>query len=343
MELDIANTSQTSTSNFTPSSTLGPPDLRDGYDLPVYGLDTGRFYSLHVPALTCIFLSLISAILTITLSFRKIPRRAFFDWTKSERFIVYMAICDGAFNVAHSMDHLHIATTKSHVYPVSLCQFYGVMLLEFIMAQTFMVNIVAVNAFTLMIFNKQLKFGKRDWRLLLWIFGFPFLLSMIALAAKQFGPNGSFCFFDGVNGELAQFLLTTLPLSVILIVNATLYVITWAKLRSIEKHLKLSLGKQSSGSKMKHAAVRAMSLFVLAFIFQWWAMALFGIWVFANPGSVPPAIHHTVTTFSNVGGIVNLGVYLLIRKRTLYQGSASSDQSHSTKRSGMKETSHTDL
>lgn len=151
------------------------------------------------------------------------------------------------------------------------------------------------------------------------------------------------CFFDGVNGELAQFLLTTLPLSVILIVNATLYVITWAKLRSIEKHLKLSLGKQSSGSKMKHAAVRAMSLFVLAFIFQWWAMALFGIWVFANPGSVPPAIHHTVTTFSNVGGIVNLGVYLLIRKRVQYQGSASSDQSHSTKRSGMKETSHTDL
>lgn len=178
-------------STSTHSSTLGPPTLRDGYDLPVYGLGNGQFYSLHVPALTCIFLSLISAILAIALSFRKNPKRAFVDWTKSERFVVYMAICDGAFNLAHSMDHLHITITKRHVFPASLCQFYGVMLLEFIMAQTFMVNIVAVNAFTLMIFNKQLKFGKRDWRLLLWIFGFPFLLSMIALAAKQFGPNGS--------------------------------------------------------------------------------------------------------------------------------------------------------
>lgn len=151
------------------------------------------------------------------------------------------------------------------------------------------------------------------------------------------------CFFDGVNGGLAHFFLVTLPFSLILIVNTTLYVITWAKLRSIEKKLSPSFGKQSSGSKMKHAAVRAMSLFVLAFIFQWWAMALFGIWVFVNPGSVPPAIHHTVTTFSNVGGIVNLGVYLLIRKRMQYQRTASSDQSHSTKRSGLKETSHTDL
>ena len=165
--------------------------LRDGYDLPVYGLANDHFYSLHIPALTCIFLSLISAIVTIVLSFRKTPRRAFFDWTKSERFVVYMAICDGGFNVAHSIDHLHIATTKNHVYPAPLCRFYGVTLLEFITAQVLMVNIVAVNAFTLMIFNKQLKFGARDWRLLLWIFGLPFLLSMIALAAKQLGPNGS--------------------------------------------------------------------------------------------------------------------------------------------------------
>ena len=172
-------------------TTTPVPVLRDGYDLPVYGLDNGLFYSLHIVALTCIFLSLISAILTLILSFRKYPKRAFFDWTKSERFVVYMAICDGAFNVAHSLDHLQIAITKTHVYPGALCRFYGVMLLEFITAQTLMVNIVAVNAFILMIFNKQLEFGRRDWRLLLWIFGLPFLLSVIALATKQLGPNGS--------------------------------------------------------------------------------------------------------------------------------------------------------
>lgn len=182
---------QTIMSEVGNNSSMAAYQLRDGYDLPVYGLDSGRFYALHVPALTCIFLSLISAIVTIVLSFKKTPQRAFSDWTKSERFIVYMAICDGAFNIAHSIDHLHILITRDHVYPPQLCQFYGVMLVEFITAQNLMVNIVAVNAFMLMIFNKQLKFGKLDWHLILWIFGTPFLFSMIALANKQFGPNGS--------------------------------------------------------------------------------------------------------------------------------------------------------
>lgn len=118
------------------------------------------------------------------------------------------------------------------------------------------------------------------------------------------------CFFDGVNGGLAQFFLVTLPFSLILIVNTTLYVITWAKLRFIEKKLSLSLGKQSSGSKMKHAAVRAMSLFVLAFIFQWLTLALFGIWVFVDP---------------------------------VTQAQVSSDHSHGSKPSGTKDTSHTDV
>lgn len=107
--IKMDNDNSTSTLSFT----LGSPALRDGYDLPVYGLDNGQFYSLHVPALTCILPSLISAILAITLSFRKTPKRAFVDWTKSGRFVVYMAICDGAFNLAHSMDHLHITITKS--------------------------------------------------------------------------------------------------------------------------------------------------------------------------------------------------------------------------------------
>ncbi|XP_062580351.1 uncharacterized protein LOC134242278 [Saccostrea cucullata] len=318
-----------------------PRVLRDGYDLPVYGLASGRFYALHIPALICIFLSLTSVIVTIVLSFRKKPKKSFFDWTKSERFIVYMAICDGAFNVSHSLDHLQILATRNHVYPVTLCQFYGVMLLEFITAQNLMVNIVAVNAFTLMIFNKQLNFGKRDWRLLLWIFGAPFVFSMIALATKQIGPTGSACSFDGVNGKMGSFLLTTLPLSVILVMNTTLYVLTWIKLRAMEQMLKKSLGKQSSATRTKHAAVRAMSLFVLAFIIQWWAMAMRGIWGFAQPGGVPAAVHHTVTTFSNIGGILNLGVYLLIRRQMHLQ--LKSESTSGTKRPGTKDTSDTEL
>jgi hypothetical protein len=71
-------------------------------------------------------------------------------------------------------------------------------------------------------------------------------------------------------------------------------------------------------------------------------MAMYGIWVFASPGGVPPAVHHTVTTFSNIGGVLNLGVYLLIRRRMQVQ-ETQTDHSSNQKRSGTKETSNTEL
>lgn len=165
--------------------------LRDGYDLPVYGLSNGHFYSLHIPALTCIFLSLGSAILTVILSFRQKSYKSFFSWYKSERLVVYLAVCDAAFNLAHSLDHLHILITKNHVHPKELCQFYGFMLAVFISAQNLMVNVIAINAFVLIFLGRQIKFGKMDYRLMLWTFGVPFVCATIAGIAGQLGPNGS--------------------------------------------------------------------------------------------------------------------------------------------------------
>ena len=163
----------------------------DGYDLPVYGLNQGHFYSLHIPALVCIFLSFAAAVLTIILSFRRKCFRTFFSWSKSERLVVYLAVCDAAFNVAHSLDHLHIVITKDHVHPKELCQFYGFMLAEFISAQNLMVNVIAVNAFVTIFVGRQVDFGVRDYRLLLWAFGVPFVCAVIAGVAGQYGPNGS--------------------------------------------------------------------------------------------------------------------------------------------------------
>lgn len=165
--------------------------LRSGYDLPVYGLDNGQFYYIHIPAMACIALSFFSAVAILIASFRMQSYRTFFSWTKSERFVVYLAICDGLFNIAHTVDHAHIAITRNHVYPRELCEFYGFMLAEFITAQNLMVNVVATNAFVLIFFRKSFEFGKYDWKLLLWTFGTPFLGATIAAIAGQLGPNGT--------------------------------------------------------------------------------------------------------------------------------------------------------
>lgn len=177
---DISDTNKTTTT----------PAPRDGYDLPIYGLDNNRFISLHLTALSCISISLAFSVIVITFSFRSSNRR-FFSRTKSERFVVYMALCDGLFNLAHSLDHLHILITKDHVRPRGLCVFYAFVIGEFISAQMFMVNIVSINAFSMIYMKKDMSFGKYDWRLLLFTFGIPFIVYLSAAILGKLGPTGA--------------------------------------------------------------------------------------------------------------------------------------------------------
>ncbi|XP_062593169.1 uncharacterized protein LOC134254648 [Saccostrea cucullata] len=286
---------------------------RSGYDLPVYGLENGQFYSIHIPAITCIVLSFISAVAIIIASFRLQNIKTFFSWTKSERFVVYLALCDGLFNIAHSLDHTHIVLTRNHVYPKELCEFYGFMLAEFITAQNLMVNVVALNVFILIYFTKDLNFGVYDWRLLLYTFGLPCVGGTLAAYFDMLGPNGTFCYFDGVKGEVANLFFTTVPLLTVLLMNIIVYGLTWKRIRSESKRLQHTLGQEAATIRASLQAAKTMSLFVTAFFAQWWAMALYGIWQMLAP--VPQTLFQFVTTFSNIGGILNGIVYILIRRR----------------------------
>lgn len=185
----------TSINNSTGTSFL-PTQLTlksyvDGYDLPIKGLSEGKFMMLHMFAITCIFISLVSVIIIFILASKKQNIRQFFTWSKHERFVMYLALCDGFFNACHSMDHLHMTFTKDHVRPPSLCQFYGFMVMLFCSAQYFLVFVVALNAFLLIYYRIVLKFGVYDWRLLVWTFGSPLLLVTIALCLEGLGPTGS--------------------------------------------------------------------------------------------------------------------------------------------------------
>ena len=164
---------------------------KSGYDLPVYGLSDNKFISIHAPALSGIFLSLISVIILLISSFIHQSIRTFFRWSKPERFVVYLALCDGLFNICHSMDHLHIVITKDHVYPHELCVFYGVMLVEFVTAQHIMVMVICINAFLLVFYEKNIEFGIRDWKLLSWVFGIPAFVSIVSAGLGILGPNGN--------------------------------------------------------------------------------------------------------------------------------------------------------
>jgi len=165
--------------------------FRDGYVFPVYGIANGSFIYVHVSAITFIIVSLICAVIAITLSFRNRTYTNFFTrWTKADRLVVYMSVYDGCFNLSHLFDHVHMVVTRDHVRPKALCAFYGFNLVLFVTAQILLVNIVAVNAFMMMFFNKNMSFGKRDWKLFIWTFLTPLTAAIIAASLNQFGPNG---------------------------------------------------------------------------------------------------------------------------------------------------------
>lgn len=323
-------------------------DPQSGYDLDVYGLKAGTFLSIHIPALTCICISFICAVIAITMSFRRQRYTSFFTkWSKSERFVVYLAACDGLFNVAHFTDHLHIVIARDHVRPKELCEFYGFTLAEFITAQNLMVNVVAINAFMLMYFNKNLEFGRWDWKLLTWTFGAPFLGATIAGILGHLGTNGSFCYFDAIKGKYTNIFFTTVPLLLVLLSNIVLYVLTWKRIHEQVEAIKVSMGPMPPAMRASHRAARAMSLFVVAFFVQWWAMAMYGIWALVDEDNVPQAVFHFVTTFSNIGGILNLIVFILIHRRSLGKGEHISVQNRTRETSSLthtkksKDTSHT--
>lgn len=134
------------------------------------------------------------------------------------------------------------------------------------------------------------------------------------------------CYFDGIKGKTTNIFFTTVPLLLVLVVNVILYILSWYRIYKETRELKDSLGKSSRALKASHKAAKTMSLFVMAFFVQWWAMALYGIWQLI--GDVPFLLFNFVTTFSNVGGILNGIVFVIImrRKREKEEGHTKSSE-----------------
>uniref|UniRef100_A0A7M5UNR8 peptide-methionine (S)-S-oxide reductase n=1 Tax=Clytia hemisphaerica TaxID=252671 RepID=A0A7M5UNR8_9CNID len=136
------------------------------------------------------------------------------------------------------------------------------------------------------------------------------------------GGSCSSCYFDGVNGELANLFFTTVPLTVILLTNIILYLLTWRRIKQEEPKFKGINGREARIVRASHRAARTMTLFVTAFIIQWWAMCIYGIVQMLV--EVPIELFQFVTTFSNVGGILNGIVYYIIRRRSREKHSEAS-------------------
>jgi len=125
------------------------------------------------------------------------------------------------------------------------------------------------------------------------------------------------CYFDGVKGKVTNTFFTTVTLLLVLFMNTVLYFLTWLQIRKDCAQVKKSSGPMPAIMRASHRAAKAMSFFVMAFFIQWWAMAFYGIWQLVTHDIPPQVIFHFVTTFSNIGGCLNLIVFLIIHRQHL--------------------------
>jgi hypothetical protein len=143
------------------------------------------------------------------------------------------------------------------------------------------------------------------------------------------------CAFDGIKAKWSNIFFTTVPMMLVMIVNTVLYTISWCKIYKETQEIKNFLGKSSRALRATHDAAKTMSLFVLAFFVQWLAFTMFGIWQLIE--NAPQLLFHFITIFSNVGGILNGFVFIVILKRKQKKMDSSSKVTDS-KESGRKTT-----
>lgn len=92
--------------------------------------------------------------------------------------------------------------------------------------------------------------------------------------------------------------------------NTVLYILTWIRVHQQDKISKRIHSVVSASSR----AAKSMSLFVFAYFVEWWPLFVFGFWsLFSN--TVPQVLMHCLVIFANIGGILNLIVYTIIRRR----------------------------
>ncbi|XP_069117979.1 uncharacterized protein [Argopecten irradians] len=287
--------------------------MKNGYDEPPKGLDSGMFYVIHIISLVAMTASFTCASTIMVMSAKQQKVKKFYDRNKSERLVVYAAACDASFNLVHSTEHIQMLVTRNYITPKDLCKFHAFMTLELGLSQVVLVIFVAVNVFCMMFLHKDLSFGKYDWKLTSTVILAPFFLGVGILAADKFGPNGAFCFFDSVTARQLNFYLTTLPLCLVLVNNAILYGLSWYRIRVETKRLADTLGTAVQSKKRTHIAAKNMFLFLISYFVQWWALSVYGIWIAFGEG--PIALYVVNIFFSNAGGVWNGIVFIIIRRR----------------------------
>ncbi|KAH3812776.1 hypothetical protein DPMN_141215 [Dreissena polymorpha] len=112
---------------------------------------------------------------------------------------------------------------------------------------------------------------------------------------------------------MSNFLFNTIPIIVITGVNCVVYLLTWKRIRDQAREVKQTMGIENCRLRTSSRAARNMSMFVAAFFAQWSGVAVHAVWGLVTP-HIHMVLYFLIVFFANIGGLLNLIVFLIIRK-----------------------------
>ena len=115
--------------------------------------------------------------------------RKFDQWSISERLVIYLAIADTFVGLAHIPDHAYYLYAKTNP-PDLVCATFALILQTFAIAQWIIVLFTAVRASSLVVFDKKLSSGRKDWKLISAALGVPAIGGAVVYALGMLGQNG---------------------------------------------------------------------------------------------------------------------------------------------------------
>ena len=149
---------------------------------------TEEYYALHSVAIVCLLTSIILASLNVH-TVRTCGRHVrFSERPLAERLILYMALSDLSYSLAHMVDHVYMLVAYDHP-PRGLCVTIAFCITTLALTESLLVMLASLNACVMTVLWRRMKFGPYDVGIIMVALGLPLIVGIINLSIGAYGPS----------------------------------------------------------------------------------------------------------------------------------------------------------
>ncbi|CAG2252040.1 unnamed protein product [Mytilus edulis] len=266
--------------------------------------------SVGIPIILITFCS-ICVSLVVIFSLIRSKTGNFFTWKVIDRFSLYTVLLDLFLYTTQTSYGIHQRFGKSTRINDLACSIYGILILEFAVAQVILCSAMAVYAFSLVVRNQNLNLGKWDSFIILPAIGATLTEFTVAAYFDKFSPNPVYCSLKEERGFLTfHFIQICLGILISFVIIIVLYLIMWCFIKRQTKMMNRSFGQQSAVNSRRLAL--KLSLFVLVHVIQFGGNAVEGLWISIE--EPPMNVRYATIFIGATGGMMNGLVFLTARK-----------------------------